>query len=396
MLERALRIQSQLVQWRREFHRHPELGFQESRTAALVAEVLRSQGYRVRTGVGRTGVIGERGEGRPVVAIRADMDALPLQEANDVPYASSVPGVMHACGHDGHTAIALGVATLLAQESFPGTVRLLFQPAEEVADKEGLSGAARMVEDGAMEGVDAVMALHVFPVAGVGDITLEAGPSSAGVASFLATIYGQGTHGAYPHKGVDPIYITGHVLLALHGIISRRLDPFDAAVLSVGSIHGGQADNVIPGKVKITGTIRYESVEVKKRLFVEIERALAIARALGGDYELRLSDGSLPVINDERLVKLLREVAGDLLGGEHILPSEKGMGAEDFSELAALAPGAMFRLGCRIDGDERKLHNPNFDLDEGCLPIGAAILAEAALRLLRLGSLQPQSAPGTV
>jgi len=396
MLERALRIQSQLVQWRREFHRHPELGFQESRTAALVAEVLRSQGYRVRTGVGRTGVIGERGEGRPVVAIRADMDALPLQEANDVPYASSVPGVMHACGHDGHTAIALGVATLLAQESFPGTVRLLFQPAEEVADKEGLSGAARMVEDGAMEGVDAVMALHVFPVAGVGDITLEAGPSSAGVASFSATIYGQGTHGAYPHKGVDPIYITGHVLLALHGIISRRLDPFDAAVLSVGSIHGGQADNVIPGKVKITGTIRYESVEVKKRLFVEIERALAIARVLGGDYELRLSGGSLPVINDERLVKLLREVAGDLLGGEHILPSEKGMGAEDFSELAALAPGAMFRLGCRIDGDERKLHNPNFDLDEGCLPIGAAILAEAALRLLRLGSLQPQSAPGTV
>jgi amidohydrolase len=290
---------------------------------------------------------------------------------------------MHACGHDGHTAIALGAATLLAQEAYPGTVRLLFQPAEEVADKDGLSGAARMVEAGAMEGVDAVLALHVFAAAPVGDITVEAGPSSAGVASFSATIYGQGTHGAYPHKGLDPIYIAGHVLLALHGIVSRRLDPFDAAVLSVGSIHAGQADNVIPEKVEIRGTIRYESVEVKKQLFAEIERALAIARALGGDYELALSGGSLPVINDERLVRLLHEVAGDLLGSEHVLPPEKGMGAEDFSDLTAVAPGAMFRLGCRIDGDERKLHNPHFDLDEGCLPIGAAILAEAALRFLR-------------
>jgi amidohydrolase len=391
MLERALKIQDQLVQWRREFHRHPELGFHEGRTAALVAEVLRSQGYRVRTGVGRTGVVGERGEGEPVVAIRADMDALPLQEANNVPYASIVPGVMHACGHDGHTAIALGVATLLAQEAFPGTVRLLFQPAEEVADEEGLSGAARMIEDGAMEGVGAVLALHLFAAAPVGDMTVEAGPSSAGVASFSATIQGQGVHGAYPHKGLDPIYIAGHVILALHGIVSRRLDPFDAAVLSVGSIHGGQADNVIPEKVEISGTIRYKSVEVKKRLFVEIERALAIAKALGGDYELTFSGGSLPVINDERLVKLLHEVAGDLLGSEHVIPPEKGMGAEDFSDLTTVAPGAMFRLGCRIDGDERKLHSPRFDMDERCLPIGAAILAEAALRFLR-----QQSAQGTV
>jgi len=389
MLERALKIQDQLVQWRRELHRHPELGFQENRTAALVAEVLRSQNYRVRTGVGRTGVVGERGEGRPVVAIRADMDALPLQEANDVPYSSSLPGVMHACGHDAHTAIALGTATLLAQETLPGTVRFLFQPAEEVADEEGLSGAPRMVEDGAMEDVDAVMALHVYASAPVGDIAVEEGPGSAGVDGFSATIYGQGTHGAYPHKGLDPIYIAAHVVLALHGIVSRRLDPFDAAVVSVGSIHGGQAENVIPEKVEIMGTIRYESVEVQKQLCAGIERALAIARALGGDYELTFSGGSLPVINDVGLVGLLREVASDLLGSEHIIPSEKGMGAEDFSALAALAPGAMFRLGCRIEGDERKLHSPDFDLDEGCLPIGAAILAEAAQRFLR-----QQNAPG--
>ncbi|HSR35298.1 MAG TPA: amidohydrolase, partial [Anaerolineae bacterium] len=179
MLERARTIKDQMIFWRREFHMHPELGFKETRTSAFVAEVLGSLGFRVQTGVGRTGVVGERGNGRPIVAIRADMDALPLQEANDVPYASRIPGVMHACGHDAHTAIGLGAATLLAQETFSGTVRFLFQPAEEVADKEGFSGAPRMVQDGAMDGVEAVMALHVHAGVPVGEISLDAGPASA-------------------------------------------------------------------------------------------------------------------------------------------------------------------------------------------------------------------------
>jgi amidohydrolase len=355
---------------------HPELGFEETRTAALVAEVLESLGYRVQTGVGRTGVVGERGQGHPIVAIRADMDALPLQETNEAPYASQVPGVMHACGHDAHTAIALGVATLLAQETFPGTIRFLFQPSEEKSDEEGVSGAPRMVEDGAMEGVDAVLALHVHGGTPVGTITLDAGPSSAGVDSFWATITGRGGHGAYPHKGVDPIHIAGHVILALHGIVSRRLDPFDPAVITVGSIHGGRANNVIPEEVRIAGTIRYEDPEVQTLLHAEIERALAVARALGGAYALRIRT---------EIVGLLREVAGELLGPEQVKPREKGMGAEDFAVLTGLAPGAMFRLGCRIDGDERKAHGPRFDVDERCLPLGAAILAEAALRLLRRG-----------
>jgi amidohydrolase len=383
VLERAQEIQEQLVRWRRELHMHPELGFQEVRTSALVAEVLRSLGYRVRTEVGRTGVVGERGEGPPIVAIRADMDALPLQEANEVPYASRVPGVMHACGHDAHTAIALGVATLMAQDTFPGTIRFLFQPAEEVSDEEGLSGAPRMVEDGAMDGVAAVLALHVHPGSPVGEISLDAGPASAGVDSFWVTISGRGAHGAYPHKGLDPIHLAGHVILALHGIVSRRLDPFAPAVVTVGSIHGGQANNVIPEEVKLAGTIRYQDPEVQKQIHAEIERALAIARTLGGEYELTIHTGGLPVINDESIVALLREVGGNLLGSECVKPREPGMGAEDFSTLSSLAPGAMFRLGCRIDGDERKAHNPRFDLDERCLPIGAAILAEAALWYLR-------------
>jgi amidohydrolase len=383
MLDRARKIQDQLVHWRRDIHMHPELGFQETRTAALVSEVLNSLGYRIRTRVGRTGVVGERGEDKPVVAIRADMDALPIQEANDVEYTSQVPGVMHACGHDAHTAIALGVATLLAEEEFPGTVRFLFQPAEETSDEEGFSGAPRMVQDGAMDGVDAVLALHVHGGSEVGEITTSAGPTSAGVDSFQATIRGQGVHGAYPHKGLDPIHIAGHVILALHGIVSRRINPFDPAVITIGSIRGGQASNVIPERVELSGTIRYQDPEVQKTIHAEIERALAVARALGGDYELMIRSGAPPVVNDEEIVDLLRQVAADLLGDQGLQPREPGMGAEDFSVLAAEAPGAMFRLGCKLEGPERKGHNPNFDLDERCLPIGAAILAEAALRLLR-------------
>ncbi len=387
MLDKAQTIAEQMVRWRRDIHAHPELGFEEKRTAALVAAVLTELGYRVRTGVGRTGVVAERGAGPPIVAIRADMDALPIQEANDVPYASQSPGVMHACGHDAHTAIALGVATLLAQESFPGTVRFLFQPSEEKADEEGVSGAGRMVEDGAMEGVAAVLALHVAGSLPVGAISVEAGPSSAGVDSFWATIKGRGAHGAYPHKGLDPIHIAAHVILALHGIVSRRLDPFDPAVVTVGAVHGGEANNIIPEEVELAGTIRYTEPETQATIHAEVERAVSIARALGGDYDLTIREGGKPVINDERVVAVLQEVATDLLGEEGLQPSEKGMGGEDFSLFTALAPGAMFRLGCRLEEDPRTAHHPRFDLDESCLPIGAAVLAEAALRLLRQGGV---------
>jgi len=385
MLKRACEIEDQLITWRREFHMYPELGFRETRTAARVAEVLGSLGYRVRTGVGRTGVVAERGQGHPVIAIRADMDALPIQEANDIPYASQVPGVMHACGHDAHTAIALGVATLLAQETLLGTVRFLFQPAEEVGDVEGISGAPRMVEDGAMEGVETVLALHVDSSVPAGDIALEAGAPSAGVDTFYATVIGQGGHGAMPHKVVDPIYIAGHIILALHHIVSRRLDPFDPAVVSIGSIHGGQADNVIPERVEMSGTIRFMEPQVQKQIHAEIEQALEVARTLGGDYALKIEVGCPPIINDAGVVDLLREVVTDLLGVEHIQPPKREMGAEDFGVLSTVAPGAMFGLGCRIEGDERKHHNPRFDIDEHCLPIGAGILTEAALRLLQRG-----------
>lgn len=382
MLNRAREIEQQLINWRRRFHTHPELGFQEFRTAELVAETLRSLGLKVKTNVGKTGVVGYLGEGKPVVALRADMDALPIQEANDVPYASQVPGVMHACGHDAHTAILLGVAVLLCEEELPGQVRFLFQPAEEVDDEEGESGAGRMIEDGAMEGVDAVLSLHVDSNLPVGIVEIDGPRISASVDTFYATIMGKGCHGAYPHRGVDTIFILGLVINAIHGIVSRRIDPLQPAVISIGTVHGGQADNVIPDSVEISGTIRSVDEEVRRELFRELERALGVARALGGDFELRIEEGIPACVNNPRIASLIRQVAVDLLGADCLHPPEPGMGGEDFALLANLAPGAMFGLGTKGEGGGRTAHSPTFDIDERALPIGAAILAEAARRYL--------------
>lgn len=381
MLDKAHAIESQLVAWRRAIHRRPELGFQEIHTAAQAAAVLEALGCRVRTGVGKTGVVADLGEGKPVIAMRADMDALPILEANDAPYASENPGVMHACGHDAHTAMVLGAATLLANEKFTGTIRFLIQPSEEANDSQGLSGAPRMIQDGAMQDVDRVIALHVDPATPVGAIRVASGPSSAGVDSFFATIFGKGGHGASPHTAVDPIYITGHVLLALHGIVSRRLNPFAPAVVSVGSLHGGQAENVIPDRVELSGTIRFLEKEVQAQIHAEVERALSIARLMGGDYELQIQVGTPPMMNAPEVVQVIQQAASDLLGTENILPPKDSLGAEDFGCFSEIAPGAMFSLGCKIEGDERFVHNPRFDIDERCLPVGAALLAETALRL---------------
>ncbi len=382
MQSRAQAIQDQMVQWRRDFHMVPELGFEEVRTAERVAQVVDGLGYRVRRGVGRTGVVADLGNGGRRIAIRADMDALPIQDEKDVPYASQVPGVMHACGHDAHTAILLGVATLLAQESLPGSVRLLFQPSEEREDQEGFSGARRMIQDGAMDGVDGVLALHVDSSLPVGDVTLAAGPWSAGVDTLQATIIGEGGHGSTPDKVVDPIYLAAHVVLALHGIVSRRMPPHGPAVISIGTIHGGQVDNVIPERVDLSATIRFQNGKTQKRLHAEIVRALGVARAMGGDYEHRIIIGYPPSRNDDGMVGFIRQAATELLGQEHIISPEPKMGAEDFCFFSELAPGAMFGLGARIEGDERRHHQARFDIDEGCLAIGAALLAESALRFL--------------
>jgi amidohydrolase len=383
MLNRAREIQSQLSAWRRDFHMHPELGFNELRTSARVAEILEQFGYRVRRGVGRTGVVAEFGDGKPVLAIRADMDALPLQETNQVSYVSQNPGVMHACGHDSHMAMALGAAALLSREKFPGTLRFLFQPSEEVADDEGLSGAPRMIADGAMDGVDMVIATHVEATTPVGAIRIKAGPASGGVDSWFGEIIGRGGHGAHPHQTIDPFYITAHVILALDAIISRRLDPFDPAVVSVGSVNGGFTENVIPERVKMTGTLRYTEKRVQEQLHNEIRRAFEISRTLGGDYELNFETGTPPMINSPQAADLIAAVAIDLIGRENVLPWKEELGAEDFGCFMELAPGAMFALGTDNTSLGRHLHSPDFDMDESAMPVGTAIIVETSLRFLR-------------
>ena len=386
--EGAQAIEDQIIAWRRDFHMHPELGFQEFRTAGLVAENLRALGLEVMTGVGKTGVVATLGEGSPVVGIRADMDALPILEANEVSYVSQNAGVMHACGHDSHTAMLLGVAKLLTEmpNRPAGEIRFFFQPCEETEDKEGKSGAYRMVEDGALDGVDRVIALHVASDLPAGKIIINDGYITAAVDNFYATITGKGCHAAHPDRGVDPIFIVAQVINALHGIRARRLDPVRPAVLSIGSIHGGTTENVIPDEVTISGTLRSYDDVTREQLWREVENALGVARALGGDFTLRIQKGCPSVYNDPAVSGLIRETARDLFGSDGIIADEPGMGGEDFSYMTRKAPGAMFRLGAKFDELNRPHHNPKFDLNESAFKNGAALLAETAVRLLEQGA----------
>jgi amidohydrolase len=388
MLDKAKALSEELIRLRRDIHRHPELAFKEVRTAALVADTLREiGGISVRTGVGVTGVVGELGnDDGPTIAIRADMDALPILEANDTDYVSEVPGNMHACGHDSHTAMLLGVAHLLKQEfatgQLKGKVRFLFQPAEEDIGDQEMSGAPLMIRDGALEGVDAVIALHVDSMQPVGEITIRQGRSSAAVDTFRAWITGTGGHGAYPHEGTDPLWMLGPVMTGLYGIVSRRIDPLQPAVMSLGEVRGGSASNVIPAEVFLQGTLRSFDPGVRDQLLAEVERALSVVRVYGGDYRLEIEHGYPAGRNHPEVSEWIEKVATDFLGPQGIDKTRAGMGAEDFAYMTELVPGAMFNLGAAIGDKERAHHTPVFDIDERALPIGAAILAETTRRFL--------------
>jgi amidohydrolase len=389
MLDKAKQLSSELIRLRRDIHRHPELSFQEFRTARVVAETLQEiGGIKVKTGVGKTGVVGDLGTGTgPTIAIRADMDALPIEETTDAEYISVNEGVMHACGHDAHTAILLGVAHLLkdsfANGELQGNVRFLFQPSEENTDDEGKSGASRMIEEGAMDGVDAVIALHVDSTSPAGIISTCPGWGSAAVDSFEAWIMASGGHGAYPHKGSDPIWMMGPVLMALHGIVARRVDPMQPAVLSLGEIHAGTASNVIPHEVYIHGTLRSFDSVVREQLIKEVERALSVVQPLGGEFRLNIERGYPAGWNNPAVSGWLSTVAANLLDPASVLTRPSGMGAEDFAYMCQKAPGAMFMLGAAIGDNIKRGHHTNiFDIDESVLPVGAAILAETARRFL--------------
>jgi amidohydrolase len=389
MLERAKALQAEMVRLRRDIHQHPELSFQEVRTARLVADTLAEIGYTdIKTGVGRTGVVAQIGPGSgPTIGIRADMDALPIHEQVDAPFKSGCDGVMHACGHDAHTAMLLGAAHLLAQsyaaekEAWKGNVRLLFQPSEEAFDAEGISGATAMIEDDALVGVDKVIALHVISTSEAGKLYFHDGPSLAAVDSFEAWVRGDGGHGAYPHEGSDPLYILSTILPRIYGIPSRRIDPLEPCVISLGEIRGGSAPNVIPTEIYVQGTIRSLSSATRQRLWAELESCFKLAESLGGSYEFRLHKGYPSLVNDAAVNDWMRTVTRDLAGAEAIVDEAFGMGAEDFAYMTQAAPGAMFNLGAKIEGGGGH-HTPGFAIDEAVMPIGAAVLAETARRFV--------------
>ncbi|MEN8375057.1 MAG: M20 family metallopeptidase [Gemmatimonadota bacterium] len=387
MIEQAGAFAADLVAMRRDLHRHPELSFRETRTASVAARAAEGLGYEVRTGVGITGVVAELRNGAgPTVALRADMDALPIQEENDADYRSSVPDVMHACGHDAHVSMLVGAARLLAQEAAAsalpaGTVRLLFQPSEEASDEENLSGAMRMVADGAMEGVDAVFGLHIGAHLESGLFRIGEGPQFGGSDTFYADVTGVASHAARPHLGVDGVVLAAHWVLACQQGVARRIGPTEAGVLTIGTVAGGVAENVLADRVRLSGTVRYYTPTVRERLHDTLRAAGAAVEGLGGGFELDLREGYPPVVNDAWAAELAATAVAGALGPERVSGGEPMLGAEDFAILAQHAPGCFFWLGAALE-PPREHHHPRFDIDESALPLGAAALASCAVRAL--------------
>ncbi len=390
LLERAKAIHERIRGWRREIHRHPELTFTEHRTAGLVNATLTDLGIQTETEVAKTGVVGHiQGSAGPTVGLRADMDALPIQEINGTDFDSSRPGIMHACGHDAHTAMLLGAATILkglADEGrLPGTIRLLFQPSEEASDAEGKSGGMRMVEEGALKNLDAVFGLHVDPFHEVGSVATRSGPMMASADMFELTIRGSGGHAARPHTTIDPIALSAHVINAIQQVVSRRLDPLDPGVITIGTIHGGTVNNVIPDTVTMTGTIRAFSESGRALLRSELEKAVHVIEPLGGQVEYTLYPGYPPTVNSEEATAVMMAATSDLLGADQVKEAPMTMGAEDFSYMAQCAPGSFLRIGTHNPSWDRfyPVHRADFRMDEDALPVGSAALAAAALRWMQ-------------
>ena len=374
-----------LVEVRRDIHMNPELGNRETRTGALVADRLRALGLEVRYPVARTGVVAVLRGGRPgrVAALRADLDALPIEEHNDVPYRSRAAGVKHACGHDAHTAIVLGVAEVLAglRDRMPGTAVFLFQPAEEGPPEGEDGGAPLMIREGALDEprVEAIFGLHVDPVLDAGTIGWSAGPIFASSDRFTLTVAGRKTHGAYPHTGLDPVPVAAAMVDALQLIVSRQIDARAPKVLTIGSIHGGNRFNIIADEVEMQGTIRALDEEIRAALKERMARTVrGVAEANGTTATLRfVGDGNPVTLNDAALARASVPSLVRACGAGHVLEVAPQMGAEDFAHYASTIPGFYVKLGVR-NGDRgitAMIHTEDFDLDEASLPFGVRALA---------------------
>ena len=386
ILQKAREIKEYLTKTRRHIHQHPELGFKEFETSSFVKKELEAMGVEVVPLKAETGVLGilrgEKEGSDMVTALRADMDALPIVEQTGLPYASQNKGVMHACGHDGHTAGLLGVAKLLSlmKDRFSGTVKLIFQPAEEV-----LGGAEDMVKSGVLENpkVDTVIALHGWPSLEVGKIGIFYGPYMASADKFTVKITGSGGHGAYPHISADPVLAAAHAVVALQDIVSREIDALDRVVISVCTLEGGKAFNVIPEEVQFSGTVRCLNEEVRRTIEEKMDRIIkGIASTFGCKYHLEYLYRVPMLVNDPEVINLVSEAANQALGEGHVVQSDHpAMGSEDFSIfINNVAHGAFIRLGVTKPGEEQmKLHNDHFNFNDEALPLGVAVLTQFVL-----------------
>lgn len=382
--ERAAGLQARIVEWRRDLHRHPELGFEERRTAAFLAERLTALGLEVRTGVARTGVIGvlrAPGAIEAAVLLRSDMDALPVHEVEGRSYGSTVAGKMHACGHDGHMAMMLGAATLLAEsrDELRRNVVFCFQPAEE-----GLGGARAMLDTGllAEAGVGSAYGLHLWSLFPSGTLHMRPGPAMAAQDEFSATVIGRSGHAALPHRALDPVVSAAHAIIALQSVVSRSVDPTEAAVVSVGSVHGGSAPNVIPGEVRLEGTLRSFSEEVRETLRRRVAEVLdGAARAHGCTTRFELRPGYPAVVNDPAATLRSREIACEVVGAGNVIEHRPMAASEDFAYFLREVPGTFIFVGAGNEarGITAPHHSADFDIDESVLPTGAELLARLAL-----------------
>lgn len=384
-LQKAKSINNEIVSWRRDFHSNPELGFEEYRTSKIIKEFLKNEGIEFKE-VSKTGICALiRGNGNKTIALRADMDALPLKENSTKEYASKIEGRMHACGHDGHTAILMGAAKILnsIKSELKGNVKLIFEPAEET-----VGGARFMIEEGVLDNpeVDGVIGLHVDEKINTGFIGLKSDVVNAASNPFTIKIKGRGGHGAHPDSTIDPIVISSNVILALQTIISREIPPTDPAVITIGSIHGGTAQNIIPEEVTISGIIRTMKTEhrtyVKKRL---VEVTEGIVSSMRGKCEINIEESYPCLYNDDKMLNIVSVAAESIISKENILKLKNpSMGVESFAYFSLKKPAAFYYLGCANEekGIVNPAHGSLFDIDEDCLSIGAAIQSKAAYDFL--------------
>ena len=383
LIEEGFAHREEWIDFRRDLHRYPELSFQESETAAKVARKLQEYGIPFRMNVGGHGIVAElKGEGPGrTIALRADMDALPIQEETGLPFASERKGIMHACGHDAHTTILLGAAKLLSKQRFNGTVRLLFQSAEEIN-----AGARAMIEAGALEGVDEIYGLHNLPTLSAGKIGTRYGPLMGSVDRIEITLEGRGGHGAIPNQAIDPVVCASAIVMALQTAVSREISPFDPAVVTIGSIHAGDANNVIPQRAEMTGTVRTFDPRVQRELAERIERLVkGVAEAYRCHAELRVIRQTPVLVNDDNCNRYVEEAVDRLIGADRRVEAPPTLAGEDFSVYLEKVPGCFFWLGSGPAENAESaygLHHPRFTLNEECIPLGASVLAAVALSRL--------------